>query len=108
MSSSSAWACSACEALTASRMFLGSGRRAEVDPARAVECFRRYLEHEGAKVSRAEMEMNLHGKLADPAFAADIAPLLAPGAEWDAAAAADYVRRELVSRLPGEPWKGGE
>jgi predicted nucleotidyltransferase component of viral defense system len=84
-----------------------ASRRQKVDPERVVECFRRYLEHEGTRVSRAEMEMNLHEKLADPAFISDIAPLIAPDVEWDLAAAADYVRRELVARLPGEPWQGG-
>jgi predicted nucleotidyltransferase component of viral defense system len=83
-----------------------AGRQTGVDPARVVECFQRYLEHDGARVSRAEMEMNLRGKFSDPAFAADIGPLLAPGVDWDPAAAADYVQRELAARLPGEPWKG--
>jgi len=85
-----------------------AGRRTETDPARVAECFGRYLEQEGARVSRAELEMNLEEKFSDPAFAADIVPLLAPGVEWDFSAAAGFVRRELVSRVPGEPWRGGQ
>jgi len=32
--------------------------------------------------------------------------MLAPGIEYDAPAAVDVVSAALVSRLPGEPWKG--
>lgn len=85
-----------------------ANRRTKVDPVRVVECFRRYMDHEGAHVTRGEMERNLREKLADPDFAADIEPLTAPGVEWDVAAAGDYVLRELVSRLPGRAWRGGD
>jgi predicted nucleotidyltransferase component of viral defense system len=43
-------------------LFVAS-RRTEVDPVRVVECFQRYLEMEGRRVTRAEFEQNLHGKL---------------------------------------------
>ena len=79
---------------------------ADVDPERVVDCFRQYLDHEGTRISRAEIEMNLHEKLADPAFTSDIEPLIAPDVEWDLNEAAAYVQRELVPLLPGEPWKG--
>jgi predicted nucleotidyltransferase component of viral defense system len=85
-----------------------ASRRAQVSVVRVVECFQRYMDHSGTRVSRAEMEMNLHEKLADPRFTADIEPLVAPEVDWNLPAAADYVFRELVSRLPGKPWKGGE
>ena len=85
-----------------------AGRTGRADPARVVECFARYLEHEGRAVSRAEFEANLEEKLADRAFAADIGPLIAVGVEWDFDAAAAYVRNQIVARLPGEPWKGGQ
>lgn len=80
--------------------------RAAVDADRVVECFRRYLEHEGHSASRAEFEANLLEKLADPRFGRDIEPLVAPSTHWNAAAAARYVLGELASRLPGEPWRG--
>jgi predicted nucleotidyltransferase component of viral defense system len=83
-----------------------AGARAAVDPDRVVTCFRRYLEHDGQSVSRAEFEANLLPKLADPGFGRDVEPLVAPGTDWDADAAAKYVLETLVSRLPGEPWKG--
>ena len=57
-------------------------------------------------MSRAEFEANLAGKLEDREFLADLRPLLTADVEWDVAAAARYVRAELLVRLPGEPWKG--
>ncbi|MGI6682049.1 MAG: nucleotidyl transferase AbiEii/AbiGii toxin family protein [Myxococcota bacterium] len=78
------------------------------DPERIVTCFLRYLEEGGQRVSRAEFEANLAAKLADPMFVRDIEPLLAPRAKWDLEDAGRYVREELLVRLPGEPWKGGE
>ena len=86
-------------------LWLASGRAA-VDPDRVVTCFRRYLEHEGQSVSRAEFEANLFRKLGDPGFGRDVEPLVAPGTHWDSEAAATYVLEALASRLPGEPWKG--
>lgn len=85
-----------------------ANRRARVDPERIIECFQRYMEHGGLRVSRAEFEANLHEKLAREDFGRDVAPLLSPGIEWNLSSAADFVLRELVSRLPGEPWKGSQ
>jgi len=81
-------------------------QQARVDTAKVVECFRRYLEHEGLRVSRAEFEANLEQKLADDRFMTDITPLLASGNSWDIADAARYAREELLVHLPGDPWKG--
>jgi predicted nucleotidyltransferase component of viral defense system len=83
-----------------------SSREGSVDNDRIVECFRRYLEEDDLKVSRAEFEANLSRKLVDPRFLSDIAPLLAPGFSWDVDDAARYAREELLPRLPGAPWKG--
>jgi len=82
-------------------------RVAGSDPNRIVTCFLRYLREGGLRVSRAELEANLAGKLTDTTFTHDIEPLLAPHAEWDIEEAARYAREELLARLPGEPWKGG-
>ena len=79
-----------------------------MDPARVVECFESYLGHEGKRVTRAEMEMNLHEKLSDSAFVFDVSPLISPDTTWSVADAARYVQRELLPLLPGEPWIGGE
>jgi predicted nucleotidyltransferase component of viral defense system len=79
---------------------------ARVDPDRVVQCFLRYLEHGGTRISRAELEANLIDKLADPAFARDLEPLLSPGVQWSVEAAGRYVLDELAARLPGQAWKG--
>jgi len=78
---------------------------AGVGEARIVQCFQKYLDHSGLRVSRAEFEANLDGKLSDPRFLGDIVPLLAPGSAWDPGGAGRYARK-LVARLPGKPWKG--
>ena len=77
-----------------------------MDAGRVVACFRRYLEHAGHRVSRAEFEANLASKLSDPRFLDDITPLLAPGSPWHVEDAARYARDELLVRLPGDAWRG--
>jgi predicted nucleotidyltransferase component of viral defense system len=81
-------------------------RRAAVDPRRVVECFHRYIENDGTRVSRAEFEMNLHEKLSDHTFLADIEPLLAPAADWSVDEARAFVWTEIAPLLRGEPWRG--
>ena len=96
-----------------------------LDAAKVVDCFTRYLDHTGKRVSRAEYEANIAGKLDDPAFTADIRPLLARGRafdsddatydagrlahdaseEFDAVHAWADVHRAFITLLPGEPWK---
>jgi predicted nucleotidyltransferase component of viral defense system len=82
-------------------------RVAHVDPARLVRCFLHYLQRSGSRVSRAEFEANLAAKIDDPRFTQDIEPLLASHVEWDFEDAVRYVQEELVTRIPGSPWKGG-
>jgi predicted nucleotidyltransferase component of viral defense system len=79
--------------------------RTPVDPARIVLAFQWYMDAEGAHVTRAMFEMNLHEKLTDPRFTADIGPLLAPGHVWRVEDAARRVHGAIVSRLPGEAWR---
>jgi predicted nucleotidyltransferase component of viral defense system len=73
---------------------------------RVVECFRRYMEQEGLAVSRAEFEANLAAKLTTTEFREDTGPLVSASVAYDPAVAAELVHSELVSRLPGKPWKG--
>lgn len=79
----------------------------EIGPAQIVSCFLEYMEHEGHRVSRAEFEMNLLEKLRDSRFLEDIEPLLMRNSGWDFQKAAEFVMNELVARLPGESWQGG-
>jgi hypothetical protein len=82
--------------------------RGLVNPDRVVECFLAYLDSQGLRVSRAEYEANLVGKMADRGFAQDIQPLLAPGSSFDSADAFGLVMGILVSKLPGDPWRGAD
>jgi predicted nucleotidyltransferase component of viral defense system len=76
-------------------------------PDVVVGVFIKYMLHEKHPVSRAEFELNLESKLSDPVFTADIGPLLAPNTFWDAGTAAGFIKKRLLSLLPGGSWKGG-
>jgi predicted nucleotidyltransferase component of viral defense system len=78
----------------------------DAHPERVIGCFLRYLDQEGHKVSRAEFEQNLHEKLGDPRFVADIEPLVVADSGFDLATAAEFVLKRLAILIPGEPWKG--
>jgi len=82
---------------------LGTGKPS---PDRVVECFQRYMDHDGAAVSRAEFEANLAAKLASAVFLEDLRLLISPEVDYDPAKAVEKVKDELITRLPGEPWKG--
>lgn len=78
----------------------------EVDPARIVGAFLKYLEHEDSRVTRAMFEENLQTKLEHPDFMADIRPLLSSKYEWNPEEAVPVVQAALIAKLPGVPWKG--
>jgi predicted nucleotidyltransferase component of viral defense system len=77
-----------------------------IDPQRLVDCFLEYMDREGHTLTRAQFEQNLHDKESDTAFLSDMRPLLRPGLNYDAAVALSTVRKALVERLPGDPWRG--
>lgn len=81
-------------------------KRGLIDPAQVTACFTAYMQHEGRTISRAEFERNLCEKESNSAFLDDIRPLLASEISYDAKEAVVLVRENLVSRLPGEPWRG--
>ena len=78
----------------------------DADSNRIAECFRSYMSHGGSSLSRAQFEANLANKLGSAAFLEDIRMLIPPDVVYDLIAAAEVVRRELIERLPGDPWKG--
>ena len=83
----------------------------EADANRILEAYMAYMAymaHEDHETTRALFEENLHRKLSDAAFTADIGPLLASGYEWNIETAVDAVSSQLIGQLPGEPWKGEE
>ena len=83
-------------------MGLGDARS---NPERIAAAFREHMDHEGGPVTRAMFERNLAGKTGDAQFNADMSALLRPEFEWRSAEAAKTVSEQLISLLPGEPWK---
>jgi predicted nucleotidyltransferase component of viral defense system len=81
-------------------------QQSDVSPERIVEVFAKYMEADGAKVTRAMFEQNLAAKREDPIFTADMSPLLAHGQAWDIDDAFERVWTRLVMLLSGDPWKG--
>lgn len=77
-----------------------------VSADRVVEAFARYMQAGGTPITRAMFQQNLAGKRTDELFSADLTPLLASGQRWSFDEAFEVVSRELVGRLPGDPWKG--
>jgi predicted nucleotidyltransferase component of viral defense system len=77
-----------------------------IEPTRVIDCFLKYMTHEGHSVSRAQFEQNLHDKQTDSAFMGDIVPLLSVSTKYDPVAALRLVHNALISKLPGEPWRG--
>ena len=75
------------------------------NPGRIAAAFREYMDREGGPVTRSMFERNLAGKIDDAQFNADMSALLRPGFEWRPAEAARTVSEQLISLLPGEPWK---
>ncbi|PJG51415.1 nucleotidyl transferase AbiEii/AbiGii toxin family protein [Bradyrhizobium forestalis] len=78
-----------------------------VDPDRIVKTFATYMDHGGHNITRALFEQNMHQKMTDAQFTADISPLLATGYSWDINQASDEIAAALIEKLPGDPWRGG-
>lgn len=72
---------------------------------RIVECFQKYIGHDGSTVSRAEFEANLSSKLSRDDFLDDLRLLLPAEVEYDPLIAAQVVMDELIAKLSGEPWR---
>lgn len=71
-----------------------------VDPAAIIESFQHYLQQEGTTAGRAEFIAILDGHLKDRGFCSDMEPLLRAGAHYDPQVAGDYIKANLLSRLP--------
>lgn len=68
--------------------------------------FTAYMEFGETPVSRAQFEANMDAKMRDDLFLRDLEPLLRPEIEYDHQKAWRAVHEQIVSRLPGDPWKG--
>ena len=73
-----------------------------------ITCFDRYMTEGGHSVTRALFEANLHEKAGRKDFRSDMAPLLRHGLTWDFDEALEVVLTEIITKLPGDPWKGGD
>lgn len=81
-----------------------------LDRERLLDCFQHYLTLEGHPISRANAEERMLQKLSR-SLTEDVRPLLPPGVRFDDADAVKAFGRvwgDLVSHLPGEPWKSSE
>ncbi len=83
----------------------------KLNAKKVVQCFLRYMDHEGTSISRADFESNLLQKLADPVFTGDISPLFVLDKHSSPALqpqnAGRTVMAKLIALIPGQPWKGG-
>lgn len=82
----------------------------DLDHARVVDIFDKYLEASKQAISRAQAEERMFAKLDDRAFLADVRPLLAAeeAKKFDKSAAnAAFVAvfQNFIKRIPGKAWK---
>ena len=75
------------------------------NPKKIVTAFTKYMAHEDKAVSRAEFEKNLHLKIKDPIFLGDMQNLILEPELYNAQEAFEYVMDEVITLLPGDPWK---
>lgn len=74
---------------------------------KVIQCFLKYMEYGGHKVTRTDFEMSLYEKRNDPDFTSDMAPLLPEGSDdFDFEKAFDELGSRLISLVPGAPWPG--
>lgn len=69
------------------------------DAAGIADCFRKYMEHGGHRVTAPMFRPNLEAKLSDAGFLSDTGDLLRAGIHYNAAEAYTLVDRELLSLL---------
>lgn len=80
----------------------------KTNPEALITCFDRYMTEGGHTVTRALFEANLHEKSGRKDFRKDMDALLRRDLSWDFDKALKVVLAEIVSKLPGDPWKGAE
>lgn len=85
-----------------------SMRQLNPNPAIIAQVFNFYLQQSGLLVSRANFEENLFNKITNQNFLNDIHALLPNEYKtgFEIIDAMQYVHKNLISLLPGEPWKG--
>ena len=76
-----------------------------IDCEAVINIFKKYCGNEGLSITRAEFEKNLFEKRQNPDFQNDILHLIADPSIWSSDEAFQMVNEQLVSLLPGKPWK---
>lgn len=77
-----------------------------VEAEKIVQCFLFYMKQEQLQVTRAIFEANYRSKIQDPMFKNDIKPLLSVNTDWDFEKASQLIYNRLITKMPGDPWKG--
>ena len=72
----------------------------ECSPEEIVQCFSRYMEHNGVKIGRSDLLANLENKRSDKRFLSDVPSLLRSGLEYDHSLAFDHVSEKLLMLIP--------
>jgi len=81
-----------------------------VSPEDILSCYQEYVEktREAGRISRAEYEENLSGKLRDPTFREDVNPLLKSGIEYNIDEAIFMIHDHYIHLLHGDSYQGNE
>ena len=77
-----------------------------IEPETLITCFNRYMAEAGLNITRAQFEKNLEEKRKRPDFRDDVGPLIRHDLSWECDESLYVVLEKLVSRLPGDPWRG--
>jgi predicted nucleotidyltransferase component of viral defense system len=73
--------------------------RGKAEPGKIVEAFRRYLESQGLKINREQLQRNLLLKIKDRNFLIDTKPLLRPDITYSAEEAYSLLEEKLLNLL---------
>ncbi len=77
----------------------------EANPERIVAIFLHYMDFMNYKVSRAQFEENMFGKISDRTFRDDISSLLVNEGAFDIDKAYAELMETVIAKLPGAAWK---
>jgi predicted nucleotidyltransferase component of viral defense system len=78
----------------------------KLDTKKTIMAFQKYMQNQN--ITRAMFEENLTYKMQSPIFTTDISPILSTNTGWNIASAMEQIKKELLSLLPGNSWKGNE
>jgi predicted nucleotidyltransferase component of viral defense system len=76
-----------------------------INVSSVIPIFDAYCRHEGEEITQALFEKNLTLKRDHKDFRLDMRPLLPPNIEWDFDNAFNLVLTDVISHIPGSPWK---